>query len=173
MELDAVEAADPVLRGRDLGVRGVTRDDEPGRHALELIAVAHPHLAAVLDAGKEAGALQDAEVGESVFALLRGDDLPAEKIPHELKPVTNAEDGHAKIKDGRRGQRRTFIIDALRPAGEHDGCGAGAFDFCQGRAKRPDFGVNPQLSYFACNELGILRPEIEYDDLLHGKILAQ
>jgi putative transposase len=67
-------AACAVLRGRDFGVRRVAGDDEPGRHALELVAVAHPHLATVFDAGEKAAAFQDAEVGEPVLALLRGDD---------------------------------------------------------------------------------------------------
>ena len=98
MELDAVEIALRILDHGRPGVAGPAGDVETGREFFDGIAVAHPDLFQVLEAGQKPAAAQDPERGEAVFALGGRGDLAAEEMGHELEAVADAEDRDAEAK---------------------------------------------------------------------------
>ena len=97
---------------------------------------------------------------------LRGADLTAELLRHELAAIADAEDGNAQRKDCRIHVRCAFIIDAVRPTGEDN----------TGRVERADFlhsgriglqlAVDVLLSHAAGNELVVLSAEVQNQDFL-------
>ena len=173
MELDAEEPAVAVLDHGGAGVGRAARQAEAGRDAFEPVAVAHPDLLLVLDLGQQARPVEDAQGGEAVLALLRRDDLAAEEVGHELDAVADAEDGHAELEDALVRVGRALAVDALRPAGEDEGRRLRLADRGERRRVRQDLGVDAELADLPGDELGVLRPEIEDEDFLHGEILAE
>ena len=117
-------------------------------------------------------AAQDPERGESVLALDGRGDFAAEEMGHELEAVADPEDRQAEGEKLRGGRRRAFFIDALRAARKNDPLGAGGADLFDGGRGRPDFRINAQLADLAGDELGILRPEIDHQDFIHGAIVS-
>ena len=172
VELDAVEFPGRVL---DDGRRGVGRaagDGEARRRAFEPVAVAHPDLLLVLDLGQEPRTGGDAQGGEAVFALLGRDDLAAERVGHELDAVADAQDRDAELEEALGRVRRALVVDALGTAGEDEGGRLLLADRGQGGREGQDLRVDAELADLPGDELGVLRPEIEDEDFLHGEILS-
>ena len=76
----------------------------------------------------------------------------------------------SKIPAWRMG--RALLVDALRAAGQDERLRAHLFQALDGGIEGEDLGINAQLADLAGDELGVLRPEIEDEDLVHGWILS-
>ena len=115
MELDAVEFPRPGPRStaaRVLAVLPVRR--KPGGTRSSRSPWLIQTCASVLDLGQEPDAVEDAEGGEAVFALLGRDDLAAEEVGHELDAVADAQDRDAEVEDALGRVGRALVVDALR-----------------------------------------------------------
>ncbi len=99
-----------------LAVLAVIR--KPGGQAIGPVAVAHPDLRSVPDAGQKAAAVEDPEGGETVLALARRDDPAAQEVGRELETVADAQDGHAEVEDLLSG--RGARLSRRRSAGPPD-----------------------------------------------------
>jgi hypothetical protein len=173
VELDAEEPPGPVLDHRGVSVGGAPGQAEARRDALEPVAMAHPDLLLVFDLGQEPRRVEDAQGGEAVLALLRRDDLAAEEVGHELDAIADAEDRDAELEDALVRVRRALAVNALRPAREDEGRRFRLADRGDRRRIRQDLRVDAELADLPGDELGVLRPEIEDEDFLHGGILSE
>ena len=91
-------------------------------------------------------------------------DLSAERLNHELQPVTDAEDRNAEFEDGRIALRRVFGINTRRAAGQDDALRALRPDGFGRRVERHDPAVHPAFTNPPRDQLTVLGAEIEDDD---------
>src|SRR5216684_8732275 len=63
-------------------------------------------------------------------------------------------------------QRRALLLHAERAAGEDDAPGAEGFHLLEGHRAGVDLAVDVQLPHAPGDELRVLRPEVEDEDLL-------
>lgn len=167
MELDAEKPPMRMLDGRVVGVVGGADDDEVLRDACEFVAVRVPDLERRGQALEErARAVGDGERALAVFALLAFLDLPAEELREELHAVTDAEHGHAELEDAAVGQRRVSGIHAGRAAAEDQAARFHRGDPRGGGVVADDGGIHVALTDAARDDLRVLGPEIQDDDLL-------
>ena len=138
-----------------------------------MIAVAHPHLFAVL--GSFEPTVQQrkrvalwcnigpAKFGRAAAARdLAALHLTAKLLHHHLLAIANAQDRHAHLKDGGRGAGAALAHHAVGPTREDHGLGReigqeGIRDLLIG----VDFAVNIQLAQATRNKLGHLAAEID------------
>ena len=116
MELDAVEPAAAVLDNRVRrvlgGASGLEARGQPG----ELVAVRVPDAQLAREPGEQGAGPLHREHAVAVLARLTRRDLTAEKVPHQLHAIANAEDRHAEAENLRVRVRRLAGVHALRPA---------------------------------------------------------
>src|SRR5919112_331036 len=124
-------------------LRLLERDDRDGgrlggdREAFgrgkDRVAVAHPRHLLVGCIREEEAMLLYAEVGAAVFPYLNGPDLSAQVQRHQLHPVADTQDRHAKLKDSLVHPRRPLAVDAARSYGEDDALRFARRDLLDGR----------------------------------------
>jgi hypothetical protein len=172
VELDGVEAPLGVGHGRHRTVRRGGQTREPLGRPQHGVAVAHPHrdLVAALrrDPVEEPAPALDAQLGRSVLAPLRRDDLAAEEIGHGLHPVADAEHGNAGLEELRVGQRSPVVVDARGASREDETLVAAGKDLVGRLRARDDLGVHRHLPDPTRDQLGVLRPKIEDRDLVQA-----
>src|SRR5262249_11773260 len=112
----------------------------------------------------------DGDVGVSVLAFGGGAHLAAEVEYHVLQAIADAEYGKFQIEDAGIGDRRVFVVDGRRPAGQDDSDGWVAANLFERRVAGKNRGEDVQFADAARNQLRILRPEVEDDNRLgfHG-----
>jgi hypothetical protein len=90
----------------------------------------------------------------------------AERVGHQLHAVTDPQRGNAQIEQLSIDLWRAGIRDASRAAGQNDAGRLSCGQIGRRRRGRKNFGVHRQLSQAACNQLGVLRPEIDDENRL-------
>ena len=90
-------------------------------------------------------------------------DFPAEQVRHELLAVADAEHRHAQRKDRRVHRRALGVVDAARPAGDDDA--PGGREFRRRRLAGADLRVHAEVAHLPGDQVAILPPRIEDDDL--------
>ena len=166
MELDAEELPLPVL---DCGIgagRGAGRLDEAFRKPGDPVAMAHPDLTVGGDALEDgAVGLQHVDVCDSVFLVLGALYKSSQQLAHDLEAIADAEDGQAHVEEplvrsgaagGRHGGRASGEDDALHIARSQD--------VLRRAVERQDLRIDSQFPDAACDQLAVLRPEVEDDD---------
>ena len=171
MKLQTVERQRPVLhRGHRAGVGGGQRL-EIGRRLRHLIAVAHPDVDFVGNAGEEFVGLRDAAPRPAVLARRRTLHGAAEGLAGQMQAVTDAQHGQAEVEDVGIALRRPRFVDAGGPARQNQSLG-GQFANPLGRdVVSNDLAVDVLLSHSPGDQLGILRAEIEHQYLFVGNPL--
>ena len=126
--------------------------------------MAHPDPVAVRYVGEQRSRQPDLDLGPAELRDSGTSDLAAEYLRHRLEAVADPEDGHAGAEDrrvelwGPLGVHRLWSAtqdDRLRAAGEHLG---GA------HRVRNDLGVDLRLTDPPCDQLGVLRSEVDDED---------
>src|SRR6266516_2024979 len=84
----------------------------------------------------------------------------------DLNAVTDAQDRNAEFEDGLVRQRRVLGIHARRSAGKDQPARLERGDFLRRRVIAEDGGINVALADAARDDLRVLGPEIENDNLL-------
>jgi hypothetical protein len=161
VEQDAVELARRVLDRRDRVGLGRARDAEAGGRAPDVVAVARPDAAARRQAAEERSARRRREHGLPVLAVPRALHLAAQHVAHELHAVADADDRHAELEDLRVAARRLALVDAVRPAREHDAARVAGLERLGARRGRQDLGVDRHLAQPARDQLGELGAAVE------------
>ena len=166
VKLDAVKAT-RLVGDADVRARIGMRDElEALRHALHIVAVAHPGHALFGDAlEKRAGGIK---ICNSFAILARGIILrlgyfAAERVGDELTAVADAENRHSEPEKLRVSLRTARKIHAVRPAGEDYADGRVLLDFFKRCGVRHHLAVNSRLAHSASDELVVLTSEIEDD----------
>ena len=153
------------MDGAEFGVAARAEYAEPAlRHPCDFVAVRHPDLRLRRNADEQFTGLRDFEDRLAVFARSAAGDLSAERLNHELQPVTDAEDRNAEFEDGRIALRRVFGINTRRAAGQDDALRALRPDGFGRRVERHDPAVHPAFTNPPRDQLTVLGAEIEDDD---------
>ena len=106
----------------------------------------------------------------TVFAFLPFLDLAAKELREQLNTIADAEHRHAERENGFVRQRRVLGINARRPAGKNDALRLQRGDCRRRRVVAQDLRINVALADAPRNDLGVLRPEIQNNDLFsHAK----
>ena len=167
MPLHAIEFAGVVTEGCDRGVCGAGEHLEPFWGARYRVTVAHPHDLLGGLPGEQAGCggrFGELGVGRSVLAPTGTGDLATEGNRHRLEAVADTERWDSELENLGVELRRVFGVHARRTPGEHDrqrllianlGCGDGV---------RHDLGIHVCLTHAACDQLRVLRSEIDYEN---------
>jgi hypothetical protein len=92
----------------------------------------------------------------------------------ELQPVTDTQDGHSQFQDLPADEGGVRLIDAPGATGQDDAPGGKLPDLVQGHEVGMNLAIDMHLPDAPGNELGILGPEIQNEDLVtmginHGR----
>ena len=167
VELNTVEA--PALIGNGGIGAGVGMGDQ--RKALRnlghVIAVAHPRNGLLRDALEQLAA--GIVIGDGLAVLpggilLRGSDLTAQRMRHQLAAVANTEDGNPQPEHFRVNVGRFLQIHAVGAAGENDAHGRKGADLVQGCGVGLDLAVDVLLPHPPGDQLIVLSAKVQNQD---------
>ncbi len=171
------------LRGEDLALNalhggnrahiGAGGNGKALGHLGDGVAVAHPHGLLHRRGVKELGAGRARDGGAAVLAHLGVADLPAERHGRDLMAVAKAQNGKAKVKDGRIDGWSVLGIHRSRAAGKDERGGVHLANLVGRDVAGDDLGIHVEVADATGNELTVLRTKVEYEDLcgsllIHG-----
>ena len=165
VKLYSVEAAPGRRDGSDGAGAGAPRDRESGRHAAHHVAMAHPDLLRAAESARTGGRppSSSSSVARPYSPFIALADLSAQQVRHELLPVADTEHRDAERKDGRIDGGALRVVDAARSAGNDEApCGR---EFRRRRLAGADLRVDAQVAHFTGNQVAVLAPRIEDDNL--------
>jgi hypothetical protein len=181
MELHAVEAALLVRHPGDRAGVGGSHELEPGRKLGHLVAVAHPHLehpvsfgrAVVLDALEQPRVSARAHLGVAEFPDLPRLDAAAELLRHGLHAVADAEHRHSELEHRARRPAGRFLVGRHVAARQDHAARAEAAHEIVGHVVRVDLAVDLRFPDPPRDELGVLRAEVEDQDLFMHRFIPR
>ena len=137
--------------------------------------MAHPDLLRAGDAveqgaGRAGAVRRQVQRGQAVLALDAQLNRPAQQMGHELLAVADAQHPCAALKNGGIDSGASRIVNAVGAAGDDQPPRAGEI----GRRSfaGADLGIHPQIANFARDQVTVLAPGIQDDDLGGGFHLA-
>jgi hypothetical protein len=148
-----------------------------------VVAVAHPDVERALrrmvgESGEQCIVRDDGDFRVAELALIGRFGIAAELLGHRLQAVADAEQRQAAVeyllgRRGRAGLRRRF-----RAAGQDDAFRAERSDLGRVVIPGPDFAIDADFADAPCDQLRVLRAEVEDEDLvgvdvLHGDLQAE
>src|SRR5210317_1317358 len=173
MELYAVQVAFKVL---DAAYRGVVRLGnflEATGDDLNMITVAHPDRAVTIDkkaVKKRAGRIFRQKVGMTILALACRHDPATEMVTHQLHAIADTQHGDPHFEEFFLYRRCAPVINGLRPPGKDDPRGIECLDLSQAHIKRMQLAVDMRFTHPSGNQLGVLRSEVEDQNLFRMDI---
>ena len=171
MELHAVPPLLGVLHHRHRDALGAAGDHKPGRCAGDVVTMAHPYVELVAagmigEAVEQAARRDDIDLGMTELAGIGSLGGTAQLRGESLHAVTNAQDRQAGVEYLLRCLRCAFQGSRFRTARKNDALGAERSDFSGIVIPCPDLAVHANLANAARDQLGVLRTEVEYQDLV-------
>ena len=172
MELHAVIATALIGHGHDRHGVGRGGHGEAVRHTGHAVAVAHPYVqprrlaGGVINAIQQAAGVVDIDRGGAEFAVVAGFDQAAELHRHGLHAVADAEHRHLQREHFLGRARRTGFGGRFRTTGQDDALRRERGDVGRVVVPGPDLAVHAGLADAAGDQLGVLRAEIEDEDLV-------
>src|SRR5690606_26592007 len=109
---------------------------------------------------------QQRDLGMAGLALVRGLGRAAQLHRHGLHAIADAEYWQARIEHFLRRARRTPDRGRLRATGQGDALGRERGDLGRVVVPGPDLAVDADLADAAGDQLGVLRAEVEDEDLV-------
>ena len=94
-------------------------------------------------------------------------DKPTERLGHDLMTIAEAQYGQPQLEDGGIDRGRIVGVHARRPAREDDRRWLCRLYVSSRRIARHDFRIHVQIANAPRDELSVLGPEIENDNLVH------
>ncbi len=167
VEQQGVETPFGVGHGGHRGVRARRRDAEAWRRRRDEVAVARPDPQFRRHVGKQDSGRalrRHRDRGRAELAVRGRSDGAAEAVRHQLHAVANAKHRHAEVEHCRIAYRGAGIGHALRTARQDDAGRLPVANRLDRRGRRPDFRIDRQLAQATCDELRVLRSEVENDD---------
>ena len=175
VELNTVEA--PALIGNGGIGAGVGMGDQRKalRNLRHVIAVAHPRNGLLRDALEQLAA--GIVIGDGLAVLpggilLRGSDLTAQRMRHQLAAVANAENGNPQPEHFRVNVGRFLQIHAVGAAGENDAHGRKGADLVQGCGVGLDLAVDILLPHPPGDQLIVLSAKVQNQDFFLHTVLS-
>ncbi len=165
MELKTIDSSLVVvaLHRGNRRIGGVRNGMEARRHPLDAVSMRHPDdgRSIVADVLEEIAAVVDYEVSPAILPMLGLGHLPTREMRHELHAVANTENGNPLVEELLRHRRRFLLIDAGGAARQHDALWAIGQNSRQRDRARENLRIDVGLANATCNQLGVLRPEVE------------
>ena len=137
-------------------------------HGRDLVAVAAPDVDLFADPIEELRAIRDVQHARAVFAPGAELHLAAQMVRHQLHPVANSQHRKAERKNLRIEVRRAFVVNAGRPARKHDALRLQRRDFLRRDIEANDLRIDLAFANPPRDDLGVLRTEIEDENLGMG-----
>ena len=109
--------------------------------------------------------LDDFDACRPVLAVRAAVDLATQQLGHELEAVADAKHWDAELEDLRIDHRRAGLFDAVGAPGQDDALRPEGADLLERHGAGVDLAVDVQLPDPTGDELRVLRPEIEDQDL--------
>ncbi len=171
MKLDRPHSGVGVFN-RGHGIRRAGRQLEPWREFDRFVPVRHPDGEILGNLGKELGCFGNLDVRVPVLAFVSGSNFAAQRVHHELQPITDAENRHSEFKHLGIGLRGVCVIHGGGAAGEHDTDWRIAANLFQLGSAGQDHGKYILFTDAARDKLRILRAKVKDDDGLgfHGRV---
>jgi len=101
----------------------------------------------------------------AILASSGEDDLAAKVMRHQHQAVTNSQHGNAQRKNLWIDLRGAFVINAGWPSGKNDPVRLQRSDFAGWRVEANNFRIHLTLADSPGDDLRVLRPEIEDENL--------
>ena len=169
VELDCIEAARRIRHRGDRARVAAADQAESRRQFGDLVAVAHPDveqpvtlgIASVFEVAQQPRMSARPHFGVTELADAALFHRAAELRGHRLHPVADAEHRHAERPHGIGCARRVAFGDAVRSAGEDDALRRELAHEVVTDVVRMDFAVDVRFAQAACDELRVLRAEVE------------
>ncbi|MPM18370.1 hypothetical protein SDC9_64779 [bioreactor metagenome] len=162
------DPASQVLERCDRRPGRVGQGGETGGDGLYRVAVAHPGTEIGGQAAQQRAGLGECGRRPPELRQAGAGHVAAEGGGDRLEPVADAEDRDAGVEQCRIHLRGTLGVHRLGAAGQDDRLGVAGGDLGGGGRVRHDLGEDPGLTDAACDELGILRTEVDDDDGVVG-----
>src|SRR5215210_8118003 len=160
VELHPEEALLRLLEGDDRDGGRLGGDREAFGRSKDRVAVAHPRHLLVRRAREEEAMLLYAEVRAAILPYLDGPDLSAQVQRHQLHPVADTQDRHAKLKDPLVHPRRPLTVDAARSSGKDNALRFARRDLLDGRIIGEHLRVDARLTHAPGDQLRVLATEV-------------
>jgi hypothetical protein len=153
--------------------RGCDRFESPGNFC-QPVSMRVPDLQFLGQVGEQwAEAVLYAQGSFAEFALQSLLHLASQVITHQLQAVADPQHGNSEFKNGGIGARGFRIEHAGRPSGQNDPLGRKTGDLLRGDVVPHDDRVHVAFTDPASDHLRVLRPKIQYNNLLHRFFLKQ
>ena len=140
---------------------------EAGRHHIDLVAVAHPHLGAAAlgpQPVEQQAVVQNVDKGAAELLMLAQCDAAAQFVAHRLHAVADAEHRDPKAKGDRWRPRCGTLGHRGRAAREDDRTRVEVAHLVVADRVGVDLAINPALAHPARDQLGHLAAKIEDQD---------
>ena len=165
-----------VRHRRDGRVLGFRQAAKPRGRFQDGVAVTHPDRQLRREIIEEPGPLLDPHTGRSVFAFTGRGDLAAELVGEQLHAIADAQHRDAGIERRRVAAWGGLLVDAGRSSREDERLRRPVADRLPRRGPRDQFAVDAGLANPACDQLAVLRSEIEDQHQVlrgYGALLGQ
>ena len=137
------------------------------RQLQRLVPMRHPHRLPLRQSRKQHRLRDNIDLRMPILALIRRPDLAAQRVHHELQPVTDAKHGQPQLEHARIRRRRIFVVDRPRRAREHNPSRSAALHLIKRSRAGEHHRKNILFADAARDELRILRAKVEdYDGLI-------
>ena len=166
MELQPVHRQLTMPDGRVRTRVGGGQRDELLGYGRHLITVAHPHLGLMRQRCEQPLRRFNLTACATIFPGRRAGNPGPQGFAGQLHAVTDAEYRNAKSEQAGVTSWCIFRIDAGRPPGENQTAGVVVENSGDGNIVIDDFAVHSLFTHAACNQLGILRAEVEHENAL-------
>src|SRR3954470_18747940 len=94
-------------------------------------------------------------------------------MPHQLQAVTNPEHRNSQLEDFGIRLRRFRIENTRWSSGQNNPFRRERGDLFGGGIVPQNDGIHITLAYSSCDDLGVLRPKVQYNNLLHRFCLME
>ncbi len=105
------------------------------------------------------------KIGMAIFAFTGGHDLTTKMSTHQLHAVADPQHRDAQFKKLLSNLWRTLFIDRFRTTGKDNPAGFKGLNLLKPHIKRMQLTVDMSLSHPPGDQLGVLRTEIEDQNL--------
>ncbi len=146
---------------------------EAGRHHVDLVAVAHPHLGAVAlgpQPVEQEAVVENVDKGAAELLMLAQRDPAAQFVAHRLHAVADAQHRDPKAEGDRRRPRCRTFGHRGRAAREDDRPRVEVAHLAVADRIGVDFAIHPALAHAARDQLGNLAAEIDDQDAVGHQV---
>ena len=162
VKLDRIKLPRRVSHGCYGTGSGRTRNRKPLRYLCYIIRMTHPDDRVHADIFKNHRGRYQRYFGPAILTDGSRPHLSAKKMCHQMRSVTNPENGNSKLKNLRRNRRRILFVRTARTTGKNNPFGGELANLIHTDRVRIHLAVDTALSHTTGDQLVVLAAEINY-----------